>query len=93
LGADRLCPLRIADATNNAALVHVVKSLWEERGSLLFSTLQYHFGTPRSWASANRERAAVLEAIRADDPERARAAMYHHMEQAARRSSRSRDGG
>ena len=92
LEADRLFHLRIAEATLNAALVHVVKGLWEDRGGPLFSKLQHHFDTPGSWTSAIREHAAVLEAIRGHDPEQARAAMHHHMERAAKRFSKSWDG-
>ena len=92
LDADRLFHLRIAEATNNGALVYVVKSLWEERGGPLFTKLQHHFDTPKSWAAAIREHAAVLEAIRGHDPDQARATMHQHMEQAAKRFSKSWDG-
>ena len=92
LERDRLFHLRIAEATNNGMLVHVVKSLWEERGGPLFTQLQHHFDTPRSWAAAIREHAAVLEAIRSHDPDAARAKMHQHMEQASKRFSRSWDG-
>jgi DNA-binding FadR family transcriptional regulator len=92
LEADRQFHLRIAEATNNVALVHVVRDLWEERGGPLFTQLQHHFDTPKSWTAAIREHAAVLEAIRGHDPDKARAAMHHHMEQAAKRFSKSWDG-
>ena len=92
LDADRLFHLRVAEATNNGALVHVVKSLWEERGGPLFTKLQHHFDTPKSWASAISEHAAVLAAIRSRDPDKARATMHQHMEQAAKRFSKSWDG-
>src|SRR4051812_19169842 len=39
LEADRLFHLRIAEATGNGALVQVVRSLWDERGSPLFTRL------------------------------------------------------
>ena len=92
LEADRLFHLRVAEATNNVALVHVVKELWEERGGPLFTKLQHHFDTPKSWSAAIREHAAVLDAIRGHDPEQARAAMHCHMDQAAKRFSKSWDG-
>ena len=92
LDADRLFHLRIAEATNNGALVYVVKTLWEERGGPLFTKLQHHFDTPKSWSSAIREHAAVFEAIRDHDPDAARAMMHQHMEQAAKRFSKSWDG-
>ena len=92
LEADRLFHLRIAEATNNVALVCVVKDLWEERGGPLFTQLQHHFDTPKTWSAAIREHAAVLEAIRSHDPDEARATMHYHMEQAAKRFSKSWDG-
>ena len=92
LDADRQFHLRIAEATNNGALVHVVKTLWEERGGPLFTKLQHHFDTPKSWASAISEHGAVLDAIRNHDPDQARAMMHQHMEQAAKRFSKSWDG-
>ena len=92
LEADRQFHLRVAEATNNVALVHVVKELWEERGGPLFTKLQHHFDTPKSWSAAIREHTAVLEAIRGHDPEKARATMHLHMEQAAKRFSKSWDG-
>ena len=94
LGADREFHLRIAEATNNAALAQVVRHLWDERGGPLFTKLQHHFNTPRSWSSAISEHTAVYDAIRAHDPGAARAAMHHHMDRASRRFSKSwGDGG
>ena len=89
LGADREFHLRIAEATNNAALVQVVMNLWDERGGPLFTKLQHHFNTPRSWSAAIREHTAVYEAIRDRDPDAARASMHHHMDRASRRFSKS----
>ena len=92
LDADRLFHLRIAEATNNGALVQVVKNLWEERGSPLFTRLEHHFDTPKLWATAIREHEGVLEAIRRRDPDAARAAMHAHLDGAAKRFSKSWDG-
>jgi DNA-binding FadR family transcriptional regulator len=90
--ADRLFHLRVAEATNNGALVQVVKSLWEERGSPLFTRLEHHFDTPKLWAKAIGEHEAVLEAIRSRDPDDARASMHAHLDGAAKRFSKSWDG-
>ena len=91
LNADREFHMAIAEATNNGTLVHIVRSLWEERGGPLFTKLQHHFDTPRSWASAIREHRAVYDAILERNPNAARAAMHHHMDRASRRFSRSWD--
>jgi GntR family transcriptional repressor for pyruvate dehydrogenase complex len=88
LEADRLFHLRIAEATGNAALVAVVRSLWEERAGPLFSQLEHHFDTPRLWAAALREHRAILDAIAAGDVEAARAGMHRHMDQATKRFSK-----
>ena len=92
LEADREFHLCIAEATNNGALVHMVKTLWDERGGPLFSQLQHHFNTPKSWVAALREHAAIYEAIRNHDPDKARTAMHFHMAQASKRFSKSWDG-
>jgi DNA-binding FadR family transcriptional regulator len=92
LDADRLFHLRIAEATNNGALVQVVKTLWEERSSPLFTRLEHHFDTPKLWAIAIREHEAVLDAIKSRDPDAARASMHAHMDGAAKRFSKSWDG-
>jgi DNA-binding FadR family transcriptional regulator len=92
LDADRLFHLRIAEATNNGALVQVVKNLWEERGSPIFTRLEHHFDTPKLWATAIREHEAVYDAIKARDADGARAAMHAHLDGAAKRFSKSWDG-
>jgi len=90
--ADRLFHLRIAEATNNGALVQVVRSLWDERGSPLFTRLEHHFDTPKLWATAIREHDAVFEAIKSRDPDAARDSMHMHLDGAAKRFSRNWDG-
>ena len=89
LDADRHFHLSIAEATNNGALVQVVKTLWDERTAPLFTQLAHHFDTPRSWASAIEEHQGVVDALRARDADAARAAMHGHLDKAARRFGRS----
>jgi DNA-binding FadR family transcriptional regulator len=89
LDADRHFHLSIAEASNNGALVQVVRTLWDERTAPLFTQLAHHFDTPKSWASAIEEHQAVVDAIRARDAAAARAAMHTHMDRAARRFGRS----
>ncbi|MEO7760815.1 MAG: FadR/GntR family transcriptional regulator [Casimicrobiaceae bacterium] len=92
LEADRLFHLRIAEATNNGALVQVVKNLWDERGSPLFTQLEHHFDTPKDWAKAIDEHDAVIKAVKSRDPDAARVSMHAHLDGAAKRLSRSWDG-
>ena len=91
LAADRLFHLRVAEATGNGALVAVVKMLWEERMGPLFTRLEHHYDTPKSWDNALNEHRVVLEAIERHDVEAARAAMQRHLDRAYKRFSRSWD--
>ena len=88
LPSDRLFHLRIAEATGNGALVHVIKLLWDERTGELFTRLEHHYDTPELWRSAMNEHRAVLKSIAAHDPDAARASMQRHMNQAYKRFSK-----
>lgn len=85
LEADRLFHMRIAEATGNGALVHVVKLLWEERTGLLYKQLENHYDSPALWETAMMEHRAVLDAIAARDIGAARVAMQRHLNQAYKR--------
>lgn len=91
LAGDRLFHLRIAEATGNGALVHVVKTLWEERTGPLYSQLEHHYDTPGLWESAMGEHRAVLKAIAARDAAGARIAMQRHLNMAYKRFSKDWD--
>ena len=88
LPSDRLFHLRIAEATGNGALVHVIKLLWDERTGELFTKLEHHYDSPQLWRSAMSEHRAVLASIAAHDADAARAAMQRHMNQAYKRFSK-----
>ena len=64
LSGDRLFHLRIAEATGNGALVHVIKMLWEERTGELYKQLEDHYDSPALWTAAMAEHEAVLEGDR-----------------------------
>jgi DNA-binding FadR family transcriptional regulator len=91
LSGDRLFHLRIAEATGNGALVHVVRLLWEERTGALYKQLEHHYDTPGLWVNAIAEHRAVLKAIAGHDPAGARVAMQRHMDQAYKRFSKGWD--
>ena len=93
LVGDRLFHLRIAEATGNGALVHVVKMLWEERTGPLYKQLEHHYDSPKLWRAAIAEHRAVAKAIAARDVEGARATMRRHLDQAYRRFSKGWDAG
>ena len=87
LNADRLFHLRIAEATGNGALVHVVKMLWEERTGPLYKQLEHHYDSLQLWETAMNEHRAIVKAIAARNPAGARAAMQRHLNQAYKRFS------
>jgi DNA-binding FadR family transcriptional regulator len=77
---DRLFHLRIAEASDNGALVRVVGELFDERDNPLYVRFGLHFEGVPSWRKALGEHRAVVAALAARDPERARAAMRSHLE-------------
>jgi len=87
LSADRLFHQRIAEATGNGALVHVVRMLWEERTGPLYKQLEHHYDSPQLWQAALAEHRAVFKAIAARDCASARTAMHRHLNQAYKRFS------
>jgi len=91
LAGDRLFHLRIAEATGNGALVHVVKTLWEERTGPLYQQLEHHYDSPGIWESAIAEHRAVLKAIGERDAAGAKAAMQRHLNGAYKRFSKGWD--
>jgi DNA-binding FadR family transcriptional regulator len=88
LPSDRLFHLRIAEATGNGALVHVIKLLWDERTGELIARLEHHYDSPDLWRTAIGEHRAVLKSIAARDPDAARAAMQRHLNHAYKRFSK-----
>jgi DNA-binding FadR family transcriptional regulator len=89
IDADQLFHVRIAEATGNSVLVGVVKQLFEFRMGPLFDQLHSHFESGDVWSQAITEHRAILKALRARDPDAARAAMKHHMGVAFKRLTSS----
>jgi len=80
LNADAQFHLRIAEASGNSALVHLVHQLWSFRYSAMFRKLDEHFDSPDRHAAAIDEHRRLVEAIESRQPEVARAAMVHHLD-------------
>lgn len=78
----------IAKACGNEVLCDTVRGYWNRRGPI-FARLGDHFESPASWSAALVEHGAVLDAIRAHEPNEARAAMQHHLKKAYNRYSAS----
>jgi DNA-binding FadR family transcriptional regulator len=79
LNADALFHLRIAEASGNGALVHLVHQLWGFRYSAMFRKLDEHFDSSDRHQAAIAEHRALVEAIERRDAEGARAAMVAHL--------------
>lgn len=80
LNADALFHLRIAEASGNSALVHLVHQLWNFRYGAMFRKLDEHFDSPQRHQEAIDEHRKLVEAIEARDVEGARAAMVSHLD-------------
>lgn len=80
LDADGLFHLRIAEASGNSALVHVVHQLWGFRYSAMFRKLDEHFDSPSRHSEAVDEHRRLVEAIERRDGAAARAAMIAHLD-------------
>lgn len=91
LVGDRMFHLRIAEATGNGALVHVIRLLWEERTGPLYKQLEHHYDSPKLWQTAIAEHRAVAKAIAAHDVAKARSTMQRHLDQAYKRFSKGWD--
>jgi DNA-binding FadR family transcriptional regulator len=76
--ADALFHATIAEASNNAALVHTIRSLWRMREDLPQVKATYEAVCVDDAESRTAEHRAVFEAIRERDPAGARAAMREH---------------
>ena len=85
LAGDSVFHQRIAEASNNSALVLVVRTLWEQRMGPLFMQFENHFTRPETWTTVNAEHEAVFDAIMRRDAREARNAMRRHMDNAAKR--------
>ncbi len=79
----------IAGACGNEVLGDTVRGYWHARRGPISERLGDHFENPASWQRALVEHQAVFEAIRARDPDRARAAMQDHLKKAYSRFSAS----
>ena len=90
---DRLFHVRVAEASENAALLRVVTELYDERNNPLFERLGRHFERVGTWRQAVAEHRLVVTAIAAQDPTRARAAMHEHLQRSHDRFGAAWAGG
>jgi len=89
LAGDRAFHTAVADACGNVVLLETVQAFWDARRGPLFERLGDYFETVPAWRMAIAEHEAVLAAIRARDPQAARAAMQLHLDKSHARFSAS----
>lgn len=89
LEGDRAFHSAIVQAGGNSVLIETVQTFWDSRRGPVFVRLGGHFETVESWRAAIVEHQAILSAIRARDPDAARAAMHLHMDRSHHRFSAS----
>ena len=88
LEADRAFHVAIAQATGNSALELVVQTLWDQRVGPLYRALEMKVEYPAMAAETTDEHEAVLAAILAREPAKARSAMRRHMDMTKKRYSK-----
>lgn len=76
--ADETFHLTIAEASNNAAMVHTIKSLWRMREEIPDVKATYEAVCVHDAETRTAEHRAVFEALRARDSAAARSAMRDH---------------
>ena len=76
--ADEAFHLTVAEASNNAALLHTVQTFWRIREELPEVKSTYEAVCVHDAESRTDEHRAVFEALKARDPAAARAAMREH---------------
>jgi len=90
---DRLFHVRVAEASENSALLRVVTDLYDQRNNPLFERLGRHFERVDTWRQAVAEHRLVVAAIAAQDATRARAAMHEHLQRSHDRFGAAWAGG
>jgi DNA-binding FadR family transcriptional regulator len=89
--ADRLFHLRVAAATGNSTFVHLMRSVWEFRYGPMWNKIEEHFLTPQRREQTVKDHQAVYQALKARDPDRARAAMHRHLNRVQRQFAKEWD--
>jgi DNA-binding FadR family transcriptional regulator len=87
--ADRAFHLDIARLSGNAALELLGGQLWDQRQNALQRRFEAIFATPEGYEVTERDHAAILAAIRAQDTRAARNAMRNHLMRVRERLARA----
>ena len=71
---------RLAEATGNAVLVHVITALWEQLRGPIWARLEDHFHTPALRQASLADHQKVFSAVVSRDVVAARLAMHEHID-------------
>ncbi|RBH43762.1 GntR family transcriptional regulator, partial [Pseudomonas sp. MWU13-2860] len=83
--------IRIAEASDNAAYALMIKQLLAHKYDLMFQRLQSLYMPDDMPHRSELEHRAILDAIRARDPDAARRAMAEHLDEVIRIFGRALD--
>lgn len=78
--ADLQFHIRIAEATGNAVLAHVVQALWEQLRGPIWAQLEQHFHTPQLRQASLEDHQKIFASIASQNAVSARAAMHEHID-------------
>jgi DNA-binding FadR family transcriptional regulator len=85
IDGDRMFHLRIARASGNPVLAHLVEQLWSERESLIWARLEELSVSPAGRRAGLEEHRAILAALERGDAAAAVRAMRSHLQGVVRR--------
>ena len=89
IALDREFHTTVAGILGNAVLVRFIGELFDQRMNPYFERLSIHFENKDSWRAAVKEHRAVRDAIAAQDPKQAKAAMQKHLQLSQTRFSQN----
>ena len=88
--ADRLFHLRIAEATGNRVLQHMVQAMWDNaRNDPRWDKIEQHFHSAALRATSLEDHQKIFASIAARDADGARAAMQQHLDRVIAEFSRA----
>ncbi len=86
--ADRRLHVAIGSATRNGPLGELVQLLWDQGRGALWRQMEHHFSTPVLWAETLSDHEALVAAITARNPGKARKTMHEHLTRVHREFAR-----
>jgi DNA-binding FadR family transcriptional regulator len=78
--ADRQFHQRIAEATGNSVLLHMVSAMWDHARGPVWTQIEQHFHTPELRRASQDDHQRIFTALMGRDAAGARDAMRAHLE-------------